>query len=76
MFKGVHYVTMDYTVYVQDGWINFAYWKPQFVSAGASKEPSKTLKTENAEQATSTGAAPTAAATASSAPGTATSEQY
>ena len=64
---------MDYTVYVQDGWINFAYWKPQFVSA---KESSKTLKTENAEQATSTGAAPTAAATASSAPGSATSEQY
>jgi hypothetical protein len=31
MFSGVHYVTVDYMVYIQDGWITFAYWKPQFV---------------------------------------------
>jgi hypothetical protein len=28
MFRGVHYVTVDYMVYIQDGWITFAYWKP------------------------------------------------
>jgi hypothetical protein len=32
MFRGVHYVTVDYMVFIQDGWINFQYWKPQFVS--------------------------------------------
>ena len=31
MFSGVHYATVDYMVYIQDGWITFAYWKPQFV---------------------------------------------
>jgi hypothetical protein len=31
MFRGVHYVTLDYMMYVQDGWITFAYWKPQYV---------------------------------------------
>jgi hypothetical protein len=29
MFRGVHYVTVDYMVYIQDGWITFAYWKRQ-----------------------------------------------
>ena len=32
MFSGVHYVTVDYMLYIQDGWITFAYWKPQFVA--------------------------------------------
>jgi hypothetical protein len=31
MFRGVHYVTLDYMLYIQDGWITFAYWKPQYV---------------------------------------------
>jgi hypothetical protein len=30
MFRGVHYVTTDYMLYIQDGWITFAYWKPQY----------------------------------------------
>jgi hypothetical protein len=41
MFRGVHYVTIDYMVYVQDGWITFSYWKPQFV-----KESSKESQNE------------------------------
>ena len=44
MFRGVHYVTVDYMVYIQDGWITFAYWKPQFVKESAkpnAKTPSK-----------------------------------
>lgn len=36
MLRGIHYVTTDYTLYIQDGWITFAYWKPQF-----AKEKSK-----------------------------------
>lgn len=30
MFRGVHYVTLDYMLYIQDGWLTFAYWKPSF----------------------------------------------
>lgn len=37
MFRGVHYVTVDYMVYIQDGFITFAYWKPQFVSDSKEK---------------------------------------
>lgn len=36
MFRGVHYVTVDYMMYIQDGWISFAYWKPQYVSEKSS----------------------------------------
>lgn len=32
MFRGVHYVTVDYMTYIQDGWISFAYWKPQYLN--------------------------------------------
>ena len=32
MFRGVHYATVDYMMYVQDGWITFSYWKPQINS--------------------------------------------
>ena len=42
MFRGVHYVTVDYMVYIQDGFITFAYWKPQFIND--SKENSKDAK--------------------------------
>ena len=41
MFSGVHYVTVDYMVYIQDGWITFAYWKPQFVSHTKEKYKEK-----------------------------------
>ncbi len=41
MFSGVHYVTVDYMVYIQDGWVNFAYWKPQFVSDKKEKYKEK-----------------------------------
>ena len=39
MFRGVHYVTVDYMVYVQDGWITFSYWKPQFVKESTKEIP-------------------------------------
>ena len=38
MFRGIHYVTVDYTLYIQDGWITFAYWKPQFVKEKSSSK--------------------------------------
>jgi hypothetical protein len=38
MFRGVHYVTVDYMMYIQDGCITFAYWKPQFVTEKNKKE--------------------------------------
>ena len=41
MFRGVHYVTVDYMVYVQDGCITFAYWKPQFVKESIDKKHAK-----------------------------------
>lgn len=30
MFRGIHYATLDYMLYIQDGWLTFAYWKPSF----------------------------------------------
>lgn len=47
MFRGVHYVTMDYMLYIQDGWITFAYWKPQFVKD--SKTNNKNQSNDNSE---------------------------
>ena len=44
MFKGVHYVSLDYMYYIQDGWLTFAYWKPQFTI-------SKTTKLKSDQQA-------------------------
>lgn len=40
MFRGIHYVTTDYTLYVQDGWITFAYWKPQFAESKQKNQKS------------------------------------
>jgi hypothetical protein len=48
MFRGVHYVTIDYMVYVQDGWITFSYWKPQFV-----KESSKETQHDSSSKSSS-----------------------
>ena len=39
MFRGVHYVTTDFMLYVQDGYISFAYWKPQYVKEKVKKKP-------------------------------------
>lgn len=51
MFRGIHYVTVDYTLYIQDGWITFAYWKPQFVKEKSSSknknDPKLISKQEN-----------------------------
>jgi hypothetical protein len=33
MFKGVHYVCIDYMIYIQDGWLTFAYWRPVYSSS-------------------------------------------
>ncbi|CAF0826478.1 unnamed protein product [Brachionus calyciflorus] len=38
MFRGIHYVTTDYSLYIQDGWITFAYWKPQFTREKSSSK--------------------------------------
>ena len=46
MFRGFHYVTMDYMLYVQDGWITFAYWKPQFVYEKVKASQMKNAKGE------------------------------
>ena len=44
MFRGVHYVTVDYMVYIQDGWITFSYWKPQYIKEKSSNpEESNTI---------------------------------
>lgn len=48
MFRGIHYVTTDYTLYIQDGWITFAYWKPQFVKEKTkSKNEKPRVKPDN-----------------------------
>ena len=47
MFRSVHYVTMDYTCYIQDGYLQFAFWRPQYVVEEQSKAKitlSKTTK--------------------------------
>jgi hypothetical protein len=31
MFRDLHYITLDYMCYVQDGWLTFAYWRPPFL---------------------------------------------
>jgi hypothetical protein len=47
MFRGVHYVTIDYTLYIQDGWIKFAYWKTSFTyEKSSSKLTKKNLRNE------------------------------
>ena len=41
MFKGIHYVTVDYMLYIHDGWITFSYWKPQYYTEKVKGPPDK-----------------------------------
>lgn len=38
MFKGVHYVCIDYMIYIQEGWLTFAYWRPVYSSSSSCDE--------------------------------------
>ncbi len=44
MFRGIHYVTVDYMLYIQDGCITFAYWKPQFIADKTTMKATSTNK--------------------------------
>ena len=46
MFRSVHYVTIDYMMYIQDGYIQFAFWRPESKEAEQEKA-TKTVTQSN-----------------------------
>ena len=48
MLRSVHYVTIDYMMYIQDGFIQFAFWRPaESIEEKTEEEEGKILKDEN-----------------------------
>ncbi|KAH3829796.1 hypothetical protein DPMN_103025 [Dreissena polymorpha] len=40
MFRAVHYITEDFSVRIEYGWINFKWWRPyQYKQLGEGKKP-------------------------------------